>query len=268
MSDEEIKYLNVLSIENNVARQKTLKETCSNFITVSDFYLYEVKQKLTVRDRYLCLFYSNIEISFDLNNNRGKLVPGGFILIDSNDEFYPYLEEGGDKLLIYIEKSFFDDQLIRSMFKGCFAYPEIIRFILVSLTKRKEIENNRLMLLLHALSIVEVPKAKGETLFDIIRKNIINNASDSCFSLDKAATLSFCSKRSLHNCLASEGTSYLKLLNEHRLSVLYNFLCIDNNSLIKILCYKSGFNSSGYAAKLFKTAYGVTPTEFRKQIVK
>lgn len=96
---------------------------------------------------------------------------------------------------------------------------------------------------------------------DVIEKH----ALDPQFSLSKAASLSFCSKRTFHVCLSKQGLSYSKLINDFRINYLAEQLLMDQGSRVDSLCYNSGFKSPSYASKQFKFLKGISPKQYRKE---
>ncbi|GEK15923.1 helix-turn-helix domain-containing protein [Aliivibrio fischeri] len=268
--------------ENHVVSSKLFKVGINNLgcdwgelltitKTTESMYFYGSNKSQTIyvtEQNSLCLFYSATATKWKTNDNKGILKQGGVVLFDCNQPFTYSVNQSNSIILIIIPYQIYDAENITKMLEGRgFIYSRFILSIL------REIDNdnvnalkNKLFSLINILPVVSENHASNKrlSLFERIKKIIHAHALDNFFSLDKASSLSFCSKRKLHNCLAKEGTSYSKMIHEYRIEYFAEQLIIDRQAKVKTLCYKSGFNSPSYAAKQFKLVKGVTPVRYRR----
>jgi AraC-like DNA-binding protein len=215
----------------------------------------------------LCLFYSTTTAKWKTDDNNGVLKQGGIVLFDCRQSFTYTVWQSSSVILIMIPYQIYDAGNITKMLEGRgFIYSGFILSILREMDNGNDHElKNKIFSLVHILPVVSenVNTSKLLSLFEKIKRVIHAHALDTFFSLDKAASLSFCSKRKLHNCLATEGTSYSKMVNDYRINYLAEQLVTDRRARVETLCYKSGFNSPSYASKQFKLVKGVTPLRYR-----
>lgn len=221
---------------------------------------------------FLCLLYSKSEVFWENGNNKGVLRHGEIAVFDCKQPILYTLVQVDSMYVIFIPRCIYDEVTINEIIKSnSFSYLDYIVRIFENL-KNKDNEimlKNNILSIVNLLSVTEekVLPIKIVSLFDEIVKIIHTHALDSLFSLDKAAALSFCSKRKLHNCLFDQGTSYSKLIHEYRVNHLAEQLLIDKASRVDTLCYKSGFNSASYAIKKFKSVKGMTPMQYRSALL-
>ena len=215
----------------------------------------------------LCLFYCTTTTKWSTEDKNGVLKQGGVVLFDCRQSFRYTLRRSSSVVLITIPYQVYDAINITKMLEGRgFIYSGFILSILREIDMDNDsMLKNKLLSLIHILPVVSdnVASSKIVSLFERIKRIIQAHALDTFFSLDKAAALSFCSKRKLHNSLAEEGTSYSKMVQDYRIDYLADQLVTDRSAKVETLCYKSGFNSPSYAAKQFKLVKGVTPVRYR-----
>lgn len=91
------------------------------------------------------------------------------------------------------------------------------------------------------------------------------NYSDSELGIEKISADFNLSRIQLYRKVKSlSGYSPVEVLNDYRLKVAGNML--KNGTLnVSEICYMSGFSSPAYFSKCFKSHYGVTPNDYRKQ---
>ena len=219
----------------------------------------------------LCLFYSTTTTKWSTMDKKGVLKQGGVVLFDCRQSFKYTLNKSGSVIFIMIPHQVYDAINISKMLEGRnFIYSGFITSILRDIDSGNydySVLKNKLLSLIHILPIIseDVPSSKSLSLFERIKRIIQTHALDPFFSLNKAAALSFCSKRKLHNCLAEKGVSYSKLVQNFRIDYLAEQLITDRSAKVETLCYKSGFNSASYATKQFKLVKGVTPVRYRSR---
>ena len=215
----------------------------------------------------LCLFYCTTTTKWSTEDSNGVLKQGGVVLFDCRQSFKYDLNRSSSVILITVPYQVYDAINITKMLEGRgFIYSGFILSILREIDGDNDSElKHKLLSLIHILPVVSknVASSKILSLFEKIKRVIQAHALDTFFSLDKAAALSFCSKRKLHNCLVEEGTSYSKMVQDYRIDYLAEQLVTDRRARVETLCYKSGFNSPSYAIKQFKLVKGVAPVRYR-----
>lgn len=220
----------------------------------------------------LCLIYSSSAFSWSISGKlHGSLPCGGVVVVDSLLSFSYSLSQPGFIYFVFIDREFFDPTTVELIINSeHFVYSSIISYLFGGLGVCDEQIKYRLLSVVYLLaSSVESPKVKYEErdLFLRIKSIIFDNALNSNFYLEQAATLACCSKSKFHNCLSRNGTTFLKLINEFRVEYLTEQLLLSPGSNIDALCYKSGFNDPGYAIKLFKKFRGITPQKYRDRLM-
>ena len=220
------------------------------------------------KPNFLCLLYSTNKINWNNGHYNDSLEHGGITVFDSIQPFT--YTASGSVSCIFIPYHFYDDKTVNTIIKGHqFIYSDSIQSIIREMICCEDNDklHNKILSIIYLLPhvIENKPKNINEiSLYIRINKIIEDNFIDAFFSLDKAATLSYCSKRKLHNCLTEKKTSYSKLITEYRVNHLAKQLLLKRNSSIVTLCYESGFNSASYASKTFKIMKGMTPMQYRK----
>ncbi len=237
-----------------------------------------IVRKLDVKhvDR-LCLIYSSSAFSWSIaGESHGSLSCGGVVVVDSLHSFSYSLSQSGFVYFVYVERDFFDPATVELIINSeRFVYSSVISYLFGGLDVCDEQISNeqikyRLLSIVSLLaSSVESYKVKCDEmdLFIRIKSTILGNALNANFYLEQAAALVCCSKSKLHNCLSRNGTTFLKLINKFRIEHFTEQLLLSPESNIDTLCYKSGFNDSGYAIKLFKKFKGVTPQRYRDRLM-
>jgi AraC-like DNA-binding protein len=219
---------------------------------------------------FICLFYSSSEIKWNNGNTTGILRSGGVAVFDCQKLFTYTVSTPAPVCFIFIPYQLYDRKVLKIILEGKnFIYSDIILSIIRSIDN-EENENllkGKILSLVHMLSVVDDPTLPVVklSLFERIINVIKEHALDPFFSLSKAASLSFCSKRTFHSCLSKQGLSYSKLINDFRINHLAEKLLMDKNLRVDSLCYNSGFNSPSYASKQFKLLKGISPKQYRKE---
>jgi signal transduction histidine kinase/DNA-binding response OmpR family regulator/ligand-binding sensor domain-containing protein len=111
----------------------------------------------------------------------------------------------------------------------------------------------------------EKPKQAEDVFLTRLYALLDENLDDAGFGVDQLQELVGMSRSSLHRKLKSvTGLSTTEVIRNFRLSRGAAFLRQGYNS--SEAAYKSGFGSPAYFTKCFREAYGVTPTEFIRQL--
>lgn len=100
-----------------------------------------------------------------------------------------------------------------------------------------------------------------------VRQYIQQHLSDNDLSLEKIANAMRCSKRYLHLAFEDESLSVERFIWKSRLEMAYQCLLSPAHALHTIaqISNACGFSSNAHFCKLFKTEYGCSPSELRKQ---
>ncbi|MUK25173.1 helix-turn-helix domain-containing protein [Aliivibrio fischeri] len=225
------------------------------------------RTNLTVSEKNVCLFYSSSPVQWQTELNKGILKGGSVVLFDHRESFELQSDTPFSTVCISISYQFYNATGLSDLFsiRGQF-FSVFISEILRDIEQKDNIElKYKLLSLVYMLPVIHEKnkKLKEITLLDKIKRIIKTYALDSFFNLSKAAKMSFCSKRTLHNCLMKEGTTFTKLILKYRIEYLAEQLLVDRKSRVDAICYKSGFNSTSYAIKKFKSIKGVTPKQYR-----
>ncbi|ODS05577.1 helix-turn-helix domain-containing protein [Vibrio scophthalmi] len=224
----------------------------------------------------LCIVYSNVGMIWSLNGDRkNRLEDGGVVVVDCCCSFSYKLVEVGEICFVFVPHDFYDESVVFDILQSNeLRFSTIVSFLFRSLTNANGAQVTPLVLSIAQLVGVssncsgeEVNNNQRASLFHKITSVIYANAKNANFYLEQAAELSFCSKRKLHSCLVEMGTSFSKMINENRVNYLSQLLATDSDSRIESLCYKSGFNSSAYAIKVFKESKGETPQQYRSRLI-
>lgn len=96
-----------------------------------------------------------------------------------------------------------------------------------------------------------------------IRQLISNSISRGDADLGTVASSLGMSKRKLQRMLSSHGTSFSKLLHEERLRYTSDLLSRTRQTM-KEIAGACGFSSSQALSKSFRTAFGMSPSEYRR----
>ena len=97
-----------------------------------------------------------------------------------------------------------------------------------------------------------------------IRQLISSSISRSAADLGNVASRLGMSKRKLQRMLNSQGTSFSKLLHEERLRYASELLSATQQSMHEI-AEACGFSSSQALAKSFRSAFGISPSGYRRE---
>ncbi len=95
-----------------------------------------------------------------------------------------------------------------------------------------------------------------------------NHITDSEFGVQQFCEIAAMSRTQLHRKLsATTGMSVTEFIRVHRVKIASEY--IKNKDLtITDICYSSGFNNTSYFSKQFKIVFGMSPKEYRKNLVK
>ena len=100
-----------------------------------------------------------------------------------------------------------------------------------------------------------------------VKHLIQDHLTDGSFTVSQLARELALSQSQLHRKLmALTGYSASKMIRMARLDQVKHLL-LNPSLTIASVAYDSGFNDPDYLAKVFKHAYGMTPTEFRERLV-
>ena len=97
---------------------------------------------------------------------------------------------------------------------------------------------------------------------DGIKRFIEQYIGDALLSPEQIAAHFYCSKRTLHRAFAIDGESMERYIWRRRIECCAQELSSVDTLSLTDLAYSYGFNSSTHFSRLFKTRYGMTPTEF------
>ena len=115
-------------------------------------------------------------------------------------------------------------------------------------------------------NIVQAEKKELDSEFTVkpIRQLIANTMFRNTADLETVASRLGISKRKLQRMLNSQGTSFSKLLHEERLRYASELLSATQQSMHEI-AEACGFSSSQALAKSFRTAFGMSPSGYRRE---
>jgi AraC-like DNA-binding protein len=99
-----------------------------------------------------------------------------------------------------------------------------------------------------------------------IRQVIEDNYRNEDFNLDNLCRLVYMSKRKVQYILSDGGVSFLELLNGYRVEVLRGLLLKEPRTAVEILSINAGFNNQNTANRVFKSKFGVSISEFKRNI--
>ncbi len=100
-----------------------------------------------------------------------------------------------------------------------------------------------------------------------LRQYVAENFRDEAITPSQAAAALGCSLRNIHKTCQGMGTTFGKLLLDARLSAAAQSLSykMHPQSRISDIAYDSGFSDISHFCKVFRTRFGSSPSEFRKQ---
>ncbi|PAR92351.1 helix-turn-helix domain-containing protein [Vibrio cholerae] len=108
-------------------------------------------------------------------------------------------------------------------------------------------------------------KSNLDSIFNLLKSLIEENAINEDFNLDMLSTLAFMSRRKIQYIFLHNKTSFSKLVADTRLSKLKQLLLTYPEDSISQLVYMAGFNSYNSAARLFKSRYNLNISDFRNK---
>ena len=116
-----------------------------------------------------------------------------------------------------------------------------------------------------------IHQSKDHNITQVIVNEIIERYNDSTFDLDQAYQLVPLSKEYLRKIFIKEyGISPSKFLQQKRLTLAKQLLSqkIDGYSRINEIAESSGFNDLAYFCRIFKKETGVSPNQYRLELLK
>ena len=106
-------------------------------------------------------------------------------------------------------------------------------------------------------------RSKGD-LYENAVAYIVRQLDDPDLSPAKIAVENGCSLRSLHGAFCNHGLTVSGYIRQQRLEHCRRDLISDTNSMrVSDIAYKWGFADLSHFSKLFKSVFGVSPTEYR-----
>jgi AraC-like DNA-binding protein len=109
------------------------------------------------------------------------------------------------------------------------------------------------------------PQRLADSRFRQVQNTILMNLSDPKLDAAKVAASCRISTRYLHHLLKTNNTSFSELLWQNRLRRARDHLGVKEtgNHLIQEVAYMSGFKSAAHFCRVFKRAYGASPSRYR-----
>jgi AraC-like DNA-binding protein len=100
-----------------------------------------------------------------------------------------------------------------------------------------------------------------------VKRFIDDNLSNMDLNLDSIAAAQRISKRYLHKLFASENMTVRRYVQSQRLSLAKGLLADARYDAepVEAIAFRCGFQSSSHFNRLFKSCFGLTPSQFRRQ---
>lgn len=102
-------------------------------------------------------------------------------------------------------------------------------------------------------------------LISSVRKHLVTGLEQNSFTLEKTASALNLTPRTLQRRLDESNVKYSEVLNEVRKELAVQHLAMKELTSVDI-AYLLGYSESASFLRAFKRWYGVTPSEYRKQI--
>ncbi len=109
-----------------------------------------------------------------------------------------------------------------------------------------------------------VERDKRDNL-NLVQQFIVDNLEDPTLSVESISQNVHMSSRTLSRLFSKENTSVMRWAWQQRIKSCHKMLMTNNNLTVSEVAHKHGFSNMSHFSKMFKEAYGVTPSQLRQK---